>query len=114
MKAKNSHRLLFCLGFGVLAYKLFNFIYKASPVVAQVAKHVYYKSDFNKLRFKEKYGANCWALVTGFTEGIGFGFAQELARLKYNLVLVGRNDTKIQYAIRWLKQIYPAIEIKVI
>ena len=109
VKAKNTHRLLFCLGFGVLAYKLFSLIYKASPVVTGIAKHFYYKSSFNKLKFKEKYGANCWALVTGFTEGIGFGFAQELARMKYNLILVGRNTTKIQYVQRWLKQINPDI-----
>lgn len=114
VKAKNTHRLLFCLGFGILAYKLFNLIYKAVPVATDIAKHFYYKSNFSKLKFKERYGNKCWALVTGFTEGIGYGFAQELARLQYNLVLVGRNNVKIQYAIRWLKQIHPTIEIRVI
>eukprot|EP00252_Welwitschia_mirabilis_P017254 TRINITY_DN38247_c0_g1_i1.p1 TRINITY_DN38247_c0_g1~~TRINITY_DN38247_c0_g1_i1.p1 ORF type:complete len:326 (-),score=40.06 TRINITY_DN38247_c0_g1_i1:308-1285(-) len=40
-----------------------------------------------------KYGS--WAIVTGPTDGIGKGFVFELARRKMNLVLVGRNPTKL-------------------
>lgn len=114
VKARNSRRFLFCLGFGVLIFKLFKAIYNSIPAMTHVFNHYYYKSIFNKQKFKERYGANCWALVTGFTDGLGYGYAQQLARLKYNLVLIGRNSKKIEYAVRWIKQIHPTIEVKVI
>ncbi|THF94717.1 hypothetical protein TEA_002942 [Camellia sinensis var. sinensis] len=41
----------------------------------------------------KKYGS--WALVTGPTDGIGKGFAFQLARKALNLVLVGRNPEKL-------------------
>ncbi|XP_042492437.1 very-long-chain 3-oxoacyl-CoA reductase 1-like [Macadamia integrifolia] len=42
----------------------------------------------------KKYGS--WALVTAPTDGIGKGFAFELARKKLNLVLVGRSPHKLK------------------
>lgn len=42
----------------------------------------------------KKYGS--WALVTGPTDGIGKGFAFELARKGLNLILVGRNPNKLK------------------
>ncbi|OIV98456.1 hypothetical protein TanjilG_16783 [Lupinus angustifolius] len=41
-----------------------------------------------------KYGS--WALITGPTDGIGKGFAFELARKGLNLVLVGRSPEKLK------------------
>ncbi|KAK6930906.1 Short-chain dehydrogenase/reductase SDR, partial [Dillenia turbinata] len=42
----------------------------------------------------KKYGS--WALVTGCTDGIGKGFAFQLAKKRLNLVLVGRNPDKLK------------------
>ena len=44
----------------------------------------------NKLEFKEKYGS--WAIVTGATNGIGRAFVEELILLKFNIVIIGRNQ----------------------
>ncbi|KAH9313975.1 hypothetical protein KI387_022602, partial [Taxus chinensis] len=41
----------------------------------------------------KKYGS--WAIVTGPTDGIGKGFAIQLARRNMNLVLVGRTPSKL-------------------
>ena len=43
-----------------------------------------------KLEFKEKYGS--WAIVTGATNGIGRAFVEELILLKFNIVIIGRNQ----------------------
>ncbi len=44
----------------------------------------------NNLEFKEKYGS--WAIVTGATNGIGRAFVEELILLKFNIVIIGRNQ----------------------
>ncbi|KAK4264990.1 hypothetical protein QN277_026100 [Acacia crassicarpa] len=42
----------------------------------------------------KKYGS--WAVITGPTDGIGKGYAFQLARVGLNLVLVGRNPDKLK------------------
>ncbi|KAI9125614.1 hypothetical protein K1719_003032 [Acacia pycnantha] len=42
----------------------------------------------------KKYGS--WAVITGPTDGIGKGYAFQLARVGLNLVLVGRNSDKLK------------------
>ncbi|OHE96553.1 short chain dehydrogenase [Colletotrichum orchidophilum] len=41
-------------------------------------------------------GKPAWALVTGASDGIGKGLANELARRGFNVVLHGRNDVKLE------------------
>ena len=41
-------------------------------------------------------GETPWALVTGCTDGIGWGLARELARRGFNMVLVSRTAAKLQ------------------
>lgn len=44
---------------------------------------------------RDSYGENCWAVVTGATDGIGLGFCEELAAFGINICLVSRNATKL-------------------
>ena len=37
-----------------------------------------------------------WAIVTGASSGIGMEIAKELAKKKYNLVLVARSEDKLK------------------
>ena len=40
-------------------------------------------------------GKEVWALVTGASDGIGQGFAQELSHQGFNVILHGRNEAKL-------------------
>ncbi|KAG9446338.1 hypothetical protein H6P81_012466 [Aristolochia fimbriata] len=57
-----------------------------------------------------KYGS--WALVTGPTDGIGKGFAFQLARKGLNLVLVGRNPDKLREVADQIQAKYGKTQIK--
>ncbi|KAJ5167462.1 uncharacterized protein N7482_006243 [Penicillium canariense] len=48
-------------------------------------------------------GAN-WALVTGATDGIGFGFCEELCARGFNVILHGRNREKLERRMRDTRQ----------
>jgi uncharacterized protein len=45
-----------------------------------------------------------WALVAGGSKGIGFGIAEALARRKYNLLLVARNQDDLLHAKNLLEK----------
>ncbi len=46
-------------------------------------------------KFKEKYGD--WALITGASSGIGKCFAETLAPMGFNLILVARSEKKLNH-----------------
>lgn len=58
----------------------------------------------------KKYGS--WAVVTGPTDGIGKGFAFQLAQKGLNLILVGRNPDKLKDVSDSIKGKYGKVEIK--
>ncbi|CAK9162418.1 unnamed protein product [Ilex paraguariensis] len=60
----------------------------------------------------KKYGS--WALVTGPTDGIGKGFAFELARQGFSLVLVGRNPDKLKDVSDSIRAKYRSTQIKTV
>ena len=57
----------------------------------------------NKLKFREKYGS--WAIVSGATNGIGKAFVEELILLKFNIVIIGRNQDALNELSKKLKEI---------
>ncbi|XP_042060906.1 very-long-chain 3-oxoacyl-CoA reductase 1-like [Salvia splendens] len=60
----------------------------------------------------KKYGS--WAVITGPTDGIGKSFAFQLARKGLNLVLVGRNPSKLEGVSGAIKSKFGAIQIKTV
>lgn len=71
----------------------------------QQAKVYLLPSTLNK-----RYNAsgNNWALVTGATNGIGFGFCEELCERGFNVILHGRNKALLKQRARELAAAYPA------
>jgi short-subunit dehydrogenase len=55
-------------------------------------------------QFKEKYGQ--YALVAGGSDGLGFAFAEAIARRGLNLVLIARQEDRLKAATARLKEIY--------
>ena len=62
------------------------------------------KSDSYPNNFKQKYGP--WALVAGASEGLGAAFAEELAYLGVNLILLARRFDKLTELSENLKTKY--------
>ncbi|KAJ4959882.1 hypothetical protein NE237_019792 [Protea cynaroides] len=69
-----------------------------------------YVSFFRPGKDLKKYGS--WALVTAPTDGIGKGFAFELARKKLNLILVGRNPDKLKDVSDAIRAKFGNIQVK--
>jgi 17beta-estradiol 17-dehydrogenase / very-long-chain 3-oxoacyl-CoA reductase len=53
-----------------------------------------------------------WALVTGASDGIGLGFAQELAKYGFCLILHGRNASKLSRVQSDLLKLHPSISVE--
>jgi hypothetical protein len=51
---------------------------------------------YNLSKYKKGGKGEPWALVTGASDGIGFGFSEELASQGFNVILHGRNEQKLQ------------------
>jgi uncharacterized protein len=54
--------------------------------------------------FKEKYGQ--YALIAGGSDGLGYAFAEAIARRGLNLVLIARQEDRLKAAAARLKEIY--------
>ena len=58
---------------------------------------IFYKKFIRKpLNLTDRYGEGSYALITGATDGIGKEFCIQLAKLKFNLILVSRNIEKLK------------------
>ncbi|KAI1284060.1 hypothetical protein F5Y07DRAFT_385616 [Xylaria sp. FL0933] len=62
----------------------------------------------------EATGQRAWALVTGSTSGIGKSLTFELAGHGFNIVLHGRNPSKLATVRAELQSSYPGVEVRVV
>lgn len=54
-----------------------------------------------------KHGIEPWALITGASDGIGFGFVEELCSHGFNVILHGRNEHKLSICQAKLETEFP-------
>ncbi|KAM3139450.1 hypothetical protein pb186bvf_008475 [Paramecium bursaria] len=65
----------------------------------QALKEIY-KSLQPFPNIQSTYGKDCWAIVTGSTDGLGKGFVEILAKQNVNVCLIARNEQKAQELIK--------------
>ncbi|MCJ1380601.1 hypothetical protein MMC17_003709 [Xylographa soralifera] len=53
-----------------------------------------------------------WALITGASDGIGYGFAEELSARGFNVILHGRNKQKLENCAAKLAHDFPSRETR--
>jgi NAD(P)-dependent dehydrogenase (short-subunit alcohol dehydrogenase family) len=58
----------------------------------------------NTTQFKKKYGQ--YALVAGGSDGLGYAFAEAIARRGLNLVLIARQEDRLKAAATQLNETY--------
>ena len=59
-----------------------------------------------------RHDGNSWALITGSSDGIGYGLAQELAKEGFNIVLHGRNANKLAHRKEELQNESAEVQVK--
>ncbi|KAH9812571.1 hypothetical protein DFH28DRAFT_1129876 [Melampsora americana] len=52
--------------------------------------------DLTKNKSSNQNSTNTWAIITGSTGGIGKEFALQLSKVGFNLILIGRNQSKLK------------------
>ncbi|WPG98642.1 NAD(P)-binding protein [Acrodontium crateriforme] len=65
----------------------------------------------NPLR-RYQHGGDCWALVTGATNGMGEEYALQLAQLGFNLIIHGRNASKLDSVAARIKAKNPIADVR--
>lgn len=54
--------------------------------------YFFVKSGVN---LSQRYGVGSWVVITGSTDGLGKEFARQFAKLRFNIVLISRTQTKL-------------------
>ena len=58
------------------------------------------------------HGEESWALFTGASDGIGYGYVEELASRGFDIILHGRNVDKLDGCIKQLQLKYPTRQFR--
>jgi 17beta-estradiol 17-dehydrogenase / very-long-chain 3-oxoacyl-CoA reductase len=57
-------------------------------------------------------GLGKWAVITGATDGIGKGYARQLAKRGLNIFLISRNEERLAATAEEIRKIAPTVEVK--
>ena len=73
--------------------------------------YIAYKTFYAQMPDLNKYGEETYALITGATDGIGKGFCEEFASRGVNIILVSRNQEKLDAVSKELRDKYSILTI---
>jgi 17beta-estradiol 17-dehydrogenase / very-long-chain 3-oxoacyl-CoA reductase len=69
--------------------------------------HYLYQSGLPKYLRQDSNGESSWALVTGASDGIGWELSRQLAERGFNIILHGRNESKLERCRKELAASFP-------
>jgi hypothetical protein len=102
----SSKSLLFGVGAIAVTYKVLRFICTYYRMWKWVPAHIHNQNNLKPEKLKQKYG-DCYAMISGCTEGIGLAFVIEFAKMGFGVVLVARNRDKLKRRIEQVETICP-------
>ncbi|KAI7469478.1 hypothetical protein KC351_g13087 [Hortaea werneckii] len=85
---------------------------RLQDLISFVYFHFIRKSSLHRLKAPDASGPP-WALITGASDGIGKGFAQELCHEGFNVILHGRNAQKLEVVRDELLKQYPQRSVEI-
>ncbi|KAI7156583.1 hypothetical protein KC349_g6205 [Hortaea werneckii] len=85
---------------------------RLQDLISFVYFHFFRTSSLHRLKAPDTSGPP-WALITGASDGIGKGFAQELCHEGFNIILHGRNEQKLQTVREELLAQFPQRSIEI-
>jgi 17beta-estradiol 17-dehydrogenase / very-long-chain 3-oxoacyl-CoA reductase len=100
---ENIQRALFLTGLSFASYNLL-------AVTGKVTSYLL-TTETNLI---SRYGIDSWALVTGGSDGIGKEFAVQLARRGFNIILVARNEEKMNAVRTEITTKFPNISVRIV
>ena len=102
MKSANMSSFLRYLGIATASY-----------AVMRAASFLYKYSRRSAISRCLRHDRDSWALITGASDGIGLGFAQELAQRGFNVILHGRNKQKLENVTQQLVKDFPQVQTRI-
>lgn len=76
--------------------------------------HYLYRSGLPKYLRQDSNGDSSWALVTGASDGIGWELSRQLAERGFNVILHGRNSSKLSRCREELEASFPTRHFRTI
>ncbi|KAM3415980.1 hypothetical protein BST61_g9469 [Cercospora zeina] len=86
--------------------------YQAYRLVSFVQLYFLHRSTLKRYLKPSSGGEPAWALVTGATDGIGRGFAEELCSHGFNVIIHGRNPEKLENEKEKLLSRWPQCSVR--
>lgn len=71
---RKQTKFFMVVGLGFMTWNVFKFGFGIWKMTHWMPAHFRNRKEVNETSLKQSYGANCYALVTGCTEGIGLAY----------------------------------------
>ena len=88
--------------------------YQLYKLASFINLHLVRRSHLDRYSSAGSGSAAAWALVTGASDGIGKGFAEELCHRGFNVILHGRNEAKLNAVREGLLKQWPKREVRIL